>query len=387
MTQTGIFGDLSRVCTIPPGAPLPDRVDVALLSGDAGRRLSEIPDGIADALVTDPPGGLNFMRQGWDADHGGRQGWVQRFTPLLQASLRVLKPGAHALVWAHPRTSHWTATALEDAGFEIRDVLTHVRANGRPKGLDVDRALRDRGLAPEVVGRHTTLKAATEHWILARTAFEGSALDVVMSHGTGALNVGACLTEAPPPVLGRQGAAPQGPTGRFPTNFLMTHAPECEEGRCVPGCPVRAIDEQSGVTRSGSMNVKQSSGSDREGYQGTAHGAESRPSGSPMVSYGDAGGASRFFPRFRYAPAPSTSERDAGLGDSNTHPTVKPIALMRWLVRLVTPVDGLVLDPFAGSGTTGCAAVLEGRRFIGIEKDPEHLSTAQRRINYWSGYR
>lgn len=386
MTQPTLFGDLSRVTVLQPGSPLPEPVDVALLPGDAAVRLAELGEATVDAIVTDPPGALHFMRSDWDTDHGGRADWIAWITPIFEASLRAAKPGAHALVWAHPRTSHWTATALEDAGFQIRDIIHHVRANGRPKGLDVDRALRERGHDIPLTGRHTTLKGATEHWILARVPVVGTVVDTVHAYGTGSLNVGECLIDAPPPMLGYEPADREGPTGRWPTNFLLTHEKGCTEDGCARGCPVRELDQQSGVTRSGGPNFKRTSGSGRPGPT-FAHGADHRPPGTPVLRYSDKGGASRFFPCFRYAPAASTVERDLGLDASNPHPTVKPLALMRWLLRLVAPPGGLVLDPFAGSGSTGCAAVLEGRRFVGIERQADHVATARRRINYWSGYR
>jgi DNA modification methylase len=177
-----------------------------------------------------------------------------------------------------------------------------------------------------------------------------------------------------------------------------------EVWECVSGCPVGLLDEQSGTLQSGEGNVRQASGADRNGNTSAAYGAESRPAGSEMVSYGDRGGASRFF----YCAKASTAERNAGLRDfdpehvvtleggdvggtpqsrqapkRNRHPTVKPIELMRWLVRLVTPPGGVVLDPFCGSGSTGCAAVLEGFRFVGMERgdppgDPTFANIARR---------
>lgn len=186
-----------------------------------------------------------------------------------------------------------------------------------------------------------------------------------------------------------------------------------EAWECAPGCPVAALDAQSGRLTSGNANVRRESGSDQHGNTSAAYGAESRPAGSEMVSYGDTGGASRFF----YCAKASKAERNAGLehfaerrqsiGDErpsggmherygdvngsgstaptrNPHPTVKPIALMRWLVKLVTPPGGVVLDPFMGSGSTGIAAALEGFDFIGIEREPEYMPIARERIAWWA---
>lgn len=150
------------------------------------------------------------------------------------------------------------------------------------------------------------------------------------------------------------------------------------------------LDEQSGTLKSGDGNVMRESGADRAGNRSAAYGAESRPAGTPMITYGDSGGASRFF----YVAKVDAAERHAGLAvpslfaqdgpERNTHPTVKPIALMRWLIRLVTPQGGLVLDPFLGSGTTGIAAALEGFDFVGVERDPGYMRIAQARIAHWT---
>src|SRR5688572_7739294 len=104
-----------------------------LLHGDSRELLKEIPDCSIDAVVTDPPAGISFMGAKWDSDKGGRKEWIAWLASVMQEALRVLKPGAHGLVWALPRTSHWTATALEDAGFELRDVVQHVFLSGFPK--------------------------------------------------------------------------------------------------------------------------------------------------------------------------------------------------------------------------------------------------------------
>ncbi len=163
-------------------------------------------------------------------------------------------------------------------------------------------------------------------------------------------------------------------------NALVYGSEEVETFDCHEDCPVRMLDEQAGVRTSGKPTVRRSSGADRNGNQGAAFGAESRKEGDPMMGYGDSGMASRFFYR---AKAPK-SERNLGLpeGMVNDHPTVKPVEVMRWLVRMVTPPGGLVLDHYCGSGTTGVAAVMEGFSFVGIDRDDEgtYLPVAKHRI-------
>ncbi len=208
-----------------------------IIEGEALEVLREIPTESVDSMVTDPPAGISFMSKNWDHDHGGRQEWVASFSAIFSESLRVLRPGAHALVWAIPRTSHWTATALEDAGFEIRDVVVHLFGTGFPKSANVSKMIdKAAGAEREVVGRGkwaanrepgramqptgqglrvtnedtrditapateaartwegwgTALKPAAEHWILCRKPLKGTVAGNVIEHGTGALNVDGC---------------------------------------------------------------------------------------------------------------------------------------------------------------------------------------------------
>ena len=117
-----------------------------LINGDCLEVLKTLETGSLDSLVTDPPAGISFMGKSWDDDKGGRKQWIRWMTEVMTEALRVLKPGAHGLVWALPRTSHWTATALEDAGFEVRDVVTHIFGTGFPKSLDIHKALLKTGI-------------------------------------------------------------------------------------------------------------------------------------------------------------------------------------------------------------------------------------------------
>jgi hypothetical protein len=333
--------------------------------GDALAVLSRLDTASCDAMVTDPPAGIGFMGREWDKDKGGRREWVAWLAGVMAEARRVLAPGAHALVWALPRTSHWTATAMEDAGYEVRDVITHHFGTGFPKSK-------------------AALKPATEHWILCRAP-----------GAKGALNVDECridgsVPSVPQPAGGsgqvygfRNGVGRSGEmsrphaAGRWPANLVLSHAPDCN-GACVEGCAVREMGEQSGVTMSPTVDRRMSNGTDF----GRINDDGWRPDGHIRVGYADTGTAARFF----YCAKPSRRERDAGLdGERNTHETVKPIELMRYLCRLVTPAGGTVLDPFAGSGTTGCAAALEGFNFVGVEQQREHVERAARRIRHWGG--
>lgn len=415
-------------------APYFDDGTVSLYLGDCLDVLRTLPDESVDAVVTDPPAGISFMGRDWDGDLGGRDRWIAWHAERLAEAARVLKPGGHALVWALPRTSHWTAMAVEDAGLEIRDCLTHLFGSGFPKSLDVGKAIdKAAGAERKVIGpprgiggrdpaKHavlpgdevyagawgnrwaanetapataeaarwdgwgTALKPAAEHWWLARRPLAGTVAANVLEHGTGALNIGACRTAVTDSVNARrnkgtglgyqsgdaQRGAWDGAAGRWPTNVVFSHPPlvvdgevvgdACAEG-CVDGCPVAELDRQSGILTSGANPTRRNSDKFRDAYGDFKGQTECIPARGA-----DSGGASRFFPTFRYAAKAPASERPK-LPDGTAWPTVKPVALMRWLVRLVTPPGGVVLDPFAGTGTTAEADVVEGFRALLIERD------------------
>ena len=354
-----------RPTATKPAAP-------TLHHGDCLDVLRTLPDASVDSVVTDPPAGIAFMGKAWDEDKGGRRQWIAWLAEVMAEALRVLKPGGHALVWALPRTSHWTATALEDAGFEVRDCLVHVFGSGFPKSHN---------LAKQWQGWGTALKPASEHWWLVRKPLVGTVAANVQQYGTGALNIDASRVGTSKRVPGCPKTAPASAhtvslsgyaggsgydanVGRWPPNLLLSHTEDCVEGACADGCAVAEMDRQSGTTR-GTRH--------RRGNGMGFHGNDGE---SVVRGHTDIGGASRFFPVFRYQAKPSQSEK----GAINVHPTVKSIALMDWLIRLVTPPGGVVLDPFMGSGTTGVAAVRGGFGFIGIERENEYLAIARARI-------
>jgi hypothetical protein len=427
--------------------------------GDCLEVMRSMADASVDSVVTDPPAGIAFMGKAWDHDKGGRDAWIAWLTEVMGECLRVLKPGGHALVWAIPRTSHWTGMALENAGFEVRDRITHLFGSGFPKSLDVGKAMdKAEGVEREVVGpsrRHagrsspsgavgdlsryagagdvttapstdlakqwdgwgTALKPGAEDWWLARKPLSGTVAANVAAHGTGAINVDGCRLQGngwskqdresgagfySGKFMGAAGVGEptqknglrESVAGRWPANVALSC--DCESGHGAD-CPVWLLDEQSGKLTSGGTPPRRFSDKTRNTY-GSFTGEE-----NPNGIGGSQGGASRFF----YCAKSSRAEREMGLDgrdrkaklwssgtqnpgsfqaegtdrtSTNHHPTVKPLALMRWLCRLITPPNGLILDPFMGSGSTGCAAVLENFRFVGIEQDAEYLEIALRRI-------
>ena len=365
--------------------------------------LRTLPDCSVDAVVTDPPYGLSFMGKKWDYDVPSVEVWAE--------CLRVLKPGGHLLAFAGTRTQHRMAVRIEDAGFEIRDLIAWVYGSGFPKSLDVSKAIdKAAGVEREVIGVNaelakkqtaktdtaaygnygaaggvitapatdaarqwagwgTALKPALEPITVARKPLSGTVAENVLRHGTGALNVDGC----------RVG----GSTGRWPANLIHDGSEE------VVGLFPH--------THASHNQTRTESDNQRGVYGGGYH----HEPGSRKTGYGDPGSAARFF----YCAKASKSDRNEGLDGftpattsdgravvadnayqrgkterANTHPTVKPTDLMRYLCRLVTPPGGVVLDPFMGSGSTGKAAILEGFQFIGIEREAEYVEIAKARI-------
>lgn len=419
-----------------------------LINDDCIVAMRKMPDLSVDSIVCDPPAGIAFMGKLWDKDKGGRSAWVGWLAEVMREAIRVLKPGGHALVWALPRTSHWTAWALEDAGFEVRDAVLHCFGTGFPKSQDISKFIdKSAGVEREVVGKHpnpagnkpgtaslnmgvhgmpseanitapatdaakkwagwgSALKPSQEIWWLCRKPLDGTLAANTLKHGVGGLNIYGCRVGVEGGTravgsspnnnnvygdgMGGQAYEPAG--GRWPANLLLSHSPSCvhldtaddtDLWACVPGCPVRAMDAQSGI---GFSSVRKPTGKDdRESKNGSnmvIRRIDDKPRGA-----NDAGGASRFFMRFDPNDAPfiyqakaNTKDRNAGV-ERNHHPTVKSTSLMAYLCRLVTPPGGVVLDPFMGSGSTGVAALREGFRFIGIEREQEYFDIAQQRIN------
>lgn len=338
-----------------------------IANSDCLEFLKSQQDNIYDSMVTDPPAGISFMNKDWDCG----EDFIGRMQNIFTECLRTMKPGAHGLVWALPRTSHWTAMALEKSGFEIRDVVTHLFGTGFPKSLDIGKAI---GPATELEkqwqGWGTALKPASEHWILIRKpCSEKTVAANVARWGCGGLNIDASRIGTNDVLsfgsreLGdgiKSGVCKptsegvQHSQGRFPANLVLD-----EEAAAM-------LDEQSGPCKTGDLT-----GQPR--VENKIYGSAANTLGKPRFYKSDAAtGASRFF----YVAKASKSER----GVDNNHPTVKSLKLMEYLIKLITPPGGIVLEPFMGSGTTCVAAKKLGFRYTGIEKEVDYFSIAKARV-------
>ncbi|EDK7779758.1 site-specific DNA-methyltransferase [Salmonella enterica subsp. enterica serovar Java] len=375
-----------------------------------------LADNSIDAVVTDPPYGLSkqpdmnevlrhwlngddyvhtgngFMGKSWDSFVPGPSIWKEVF--------RVLKPGGHLLAFFGTRTYDLGTLAIRLAGFEIRDQIDWVYGSGFPKSLDVSKVMGDE----QWQGWGTALKPAHEPICVARKPLVGTVSENILQFGTGGMNIDGCRiisngdhkrqyqpTNNKRNIYGKQnGFQPTNNDGRFPANFIHDGSNEVVSlfpAKAGAAAPVKGTEDSQASTG----NVT----SQRERVPGAFH--------------ADSGSAARFF----YCAKASKSDRDEGVllakttaaemtdrepdtdglnspragagrtsGARNNHPTVKPTALMQWLVRLVTPPGGKVLDPFTGSGSTGKACAIEGFDFIGFEMDPHYCEIAKQRINY-----
>jgi site-specific DNA-methyltransferase (adenine-specific) len=338
-------------------------VTVTLHLGDCLDVMRGMPDACVDAVVTDPPYGLAFMGKHWDHGVPGVAFWVE--------ALRVAKPGAHILAFGGTRTFHRLACAIEDAGWQIKDCLSWLYGSGFPK----HKTLLKPAWEPVVMAAKAGARVVNVDACRIGNESTRRPMGLLTSKGIPGGGFGAPERLGNRPIVGVSGSD----SGRWPANVCLD-----EEAAAV-------LDAQSGmsVSRIGKPRASNAPGN---GYGMTHTGAE----------YADSGGASRFF----YVAKASRSEREAGLREAfsatmgagigerehrpdeprawvrNHHPTVKPVTLMRWLVRLVTPIGGTVLDPFMGSGTTGIACVREGRSFSGIEREESYFDIAQARIRH-----
>ena len=532
---------------------------INLIQGDCLEKLKDLADNAVDSIVTDPPAGISFMGKTWDGDKGGRDHWIAWKCKIAKECLRVLKPGGHALVWALPRTAHWTTTAWENAGFEVRDVIAHLFGSGFPKGHNLGKSvdklqgnervefinkkgsvtgsivttgtgrlkkefIDSKGSSP-YEGWWTALKPAREDYILLRKPFKGTVANNVLEWGTGGINIDGCrvgiednlngggnidksnyetVTLPSIPVRNRSGSENG---GRFPANIIhdgsdevLAVFPETKSGSLKKGSTVSTehqadhkwgmkgvkrkvgFDSNSGSAARFFYCAKASKKDRNEGLDsivsivieyevwnekntikqvkkvtlqvGTDKSVQKVTGVSGLenkdgivwntVLFGNCtmerflevnkstistttnsitksqilnwlvrsltneytadvncemmdGGNPVAFANESNTLITTINEKMAlALGvknvvsetqlkisvkdGSNFHSTVKATALMQYLVRLVTPTGGTVLDPFMGSGSTGKACKLEGFNFIGVELDPEYFQIAKARI-------
>jgi DNA modification methylase len=323
--------------------------------GDSLAVLKGAPDNFFDAMCTDPPAGISMMGREWDSDKGGRDQWVAWLKDVMAEAMRCLKPGAHCLVWALPRTSHWTATALEDAGFEVRDCITHHFGSGFPKSADISKSIDKMAGAERKVlatipdrwagkgttyeraneapkesvnitspatteaktwdGWGTALKPATEHWILCRKPLAASSIARnVLTHGTGALNIaGTRVNRATDDVPGWHKSGANGAAGYNGTDTFAIRemSPEEIQERCSggrwppnlllshsPDCADECAADCPVAELDRQSGVRTSGRTPPKPHQGGG-GYEGGWRGASTVCHGDSGGASRFFPTFR----------------------------------------------------------------------------------------
>jgi site-specific DNA-methyltransferase (adenine-specific) len=402
-----------------------------ILEGDCLLKLKDLPNESVDAIVTDPPYGLKFMGKKWDYDVPSVDIWKECF--------RVLKHGGHLLSFSGTRTYHRMVVNIEEAGFEIRDMIAWIYGSGFPKSMNVGKqiakingeeiikgelkfkggtqlgVMNDDGWKPKDVyeekvnndfaGIGTTLKPACEPIVLARKPISEETIALnVLKFGTGGLNIDACRVgydkiktcggNSGDKVFGKYNKIEHVPhVGRFPANLI--HDGSEEALTIFPNNKGAIAPVKSG----------------QKGFGGVIYGKYETggDDGKSFYESGQLGSASRFF----YCAKAGKNERNFGLDcfedkpavknfmdgadpnyintdgskrhrlpimNKNNHPTVKPLALMRYLVKLITPKNGIVLDPFAGSGTTLIGAKLEGYRFIGIEMEPEYIKIARARL-------
>jgi DNA modification methylase len=392
-----------------------------LMLGDNISSLKKLPDNSVDSVVSDPPYALNFMNKRWDSEVPSVEFWKEVY--------RVLKPGGHVLSFGGTRTYHRMVVNIEDAGFEIRDQIMWLYGSGFPKSHNIGKAVdKLQGNDREVVGERdllgpaiheggtrpegkgsieitkgsspyegwgTALKPANEPICVARKPLSEKSVALnVLKWGTGGINIDGCRVGSDT-IKGQKrgnsvntdfmsGGYTEEHEGRFPANIILDE---------IAG---EMLDEQSGISSSQKRtNFKK----DNTIWQENTGETDTMSGG-----FSDKGGASRFF----YQAKVSKSERNMGLDlveeqevkvnkvtrnpdkqitSKNVHPTVKPVALMSYLCRLVTPPNGIVLDPFMGSGSTGIAAQLEGFRFCGMEMDEDYFKIASARIENFESYR
>jgi DNA modification methylase len=336
-----------------------------IIQGDNRDTLKTIPDNSIDAIVTDPPYGIDFLGKAWDANTGALE--------TYQECLRVLKPGGHILAFSAARTYHHLAVTLEQAGFEIRDQIMWIYSSGFPKSQDIGKSIErtnkkknENNDSSQWEGWGTNLKPAHEPIALARKPMKTSIAQNCQKYGTGALNIDATRVDS------------DDWEPRFPSNVLG----EIPDYQKYFYCPkVSRKERHTGFEDPGPRHP----GADGGGYQVHNVNAE-------LITNVDK--------KKKHDPLAHIPTNPNGMWDNgvqfqnqqafsgatekgNNHPTVKPVALMEYLIKLITPLGGTVLDPFNGSGSTGMAATGLGYNYIGCELDPGYAAITEKRIAAW----
>jgi len=425
--------------------------NISIINNDCLVALKTLDDNSVDSVVTDPPYGISFMGKHWDYDVPKVEVWEEVF--------RVLKPGGHILCACGTRTQHRMTVNIEDAGFEIRDVIAWIYGSGFPKSLNIGKAIdvmtgnerisigisnNGSGAQPSKLNNHdkgdtgigymdgsgksfeltkgnseyeglgTSLKPAMELWTLARKPLsEKTVATNVLKWGTGGINIDGCRvdlngqkktsggckgTENPVNYNFGKPLVENNNIGRFPANVIHDGSDEVESEFAKVGI----LKSGKATIGTGTIDCQ------NNGIYGSGKG------GLITSCFADSGSASRFF----YCAKASKSERNKGCDEfedknkdghnmlansfrtdprspnggyenkpaspqKNNHPTVKPISLMRYLCRMITPKKGTILDPYMGSGSTGIGAKIEGFSFIGIERESDYCKIAQARIDSW----
>jgi DNA modification methylase len=411
-----VFDALAIVPSIAPqtAGDRPNAASHVIYEGDNLDHLKTLPDNSVDSVVTDPPYGLQYMASEWDGSVPAMEVWRE--------VIRVLKPGGFLLSFGGTRTYHRMVVAVEDAGFEIRDQISWLYGQGMPKSRNISKDLdRIQGAKREVVGRikdsgyarafaelggqtrniseydvldncpitadatkfdgyGTGLKPAQEPIVVAQKPFakKHATAKNILLHGVGALNIDACRITGPNPSVGRRDASRRsgshpgrpGEQGHNLTNrsSFVTYV-EDRAGEALGRFPANVIHDGSPEVVASFPRTKSVRGNANTKKNCTGGRGERRS--APSLNGADEGSTARYF----FCAKPSAKER-AG----NPHLTVKPVALMSHLVKLVTPAGGTVLDPYAGSGTTGVAALKDGFNAILMERDARSVAIIRRRM-------
>ena len=350
---------------------------INLLHGDCLEQMKTLEDNSVDSIVSDPPYGISFMAKKWDYDVPSVEVWEE--------AMRVLKPGGHALIACGTRTQHRMVVNIEDAGFEIRDVVSWIYGSGFPKSLNISKAIdKAAGAERKVVGHKppcgmfspdtphfgsasevedtyqsspittpateaakqwdgwgTALKPSCEFFTLCRKPLSEKTIAAnVLKWGTGGINIDACR-------VGTTGSRTNsnGKRSMYGGNSLLES---------------KTHNDTTTIHNTGRFPANLIHDGSQEVLELFPESGEKSPA------------------RFFYCAKASKKDRDEG----NNHPTVKPTALMSYLCRLITPTGGVVLDPYMGSGSTGKAAVQEGFSFVGCELDPDYYEIAKARVNH-----